>query len=238
MNCGRAAGTQAPHRSRRFARQAAASVQQARRRRRGWPPAPPHRLGPGSNVPVSTCDPRVGRPSCDRGTQGQSRCLIRTSGSRRDSLLEHPTASGHRPDQTERFEGHRETSRDGDPSSIRSRSAPPGKASPTSVVDYLVLNYDTVVEEALTIERIALSDGIAGGVTGWWNPETFDRPDLSARVLRLHGSVDWYEVADDPLPRRIGQRLQIQAMQNRRILIWPASMKYREVHPGATSPDP
>ena len=108
------------------------------------------------------------------------------------------------------------------------RPARPGKATPGSVVDYLVLNYDTVVEEALAIERIAFSDGIDGGVTGWWNPETFERGDLAARVLKLHGSVDWCEVADDPLPRRIGQKLQIQDMQDRRILIWPASTKYRE----------
>ena len=96
------------------------------------------------------------------------------------------------------------------------------------MVDYLVLNYDTVVEEALAIERIVFADGIDGGSTGWWNPETFKRGDLAARVLKLHGSVDWCEVPDDPLPRRIGQKLQIQDMQDRRILIWPASTKYRE----------
>ena len=112
------------------------------------------------------------------------------------------------------------------------------RLAPGSVVDYLVLNYDTVVEEALAIGRIAFSDGFDGGVTGWWNPETFGRPGSSARILRLHGSVDWYEVADDLLPRRIGQKLQIQAMQDRRILIWPASTKYREAHPRAASPDP
>ena len=108
------------------------------------------------------------------------------------------------------------------------RPARPGKADAGSVVDYLVLNYDTVVEDALAVERIRFSDGMDGGVTGWWNPDTFKRGDLAARVLKLHGSVDWCEVADDPLPRRIAQTLQIQDLQNRRILIWPASTKYRE----------
>ena len=103
-----------------------------------------------------------------------------------------------------------------------------GKAVPGSVVDYLVLNYDTVVEDALAIERIRFSDGIDGGVTGWWNPETFDRDDLAARVLKLHGSVDWCEVAGDYLPRRLAPNLQLQDMQDRRILIWPAATKYRE----------
>ena len=108
------------------------------------------------------------------------------------------------------------------------RPARPGKAAPGSVVDYLVLNYDTVVEDALAVERIRYSDGIDGGVTGWWNPNTFNRGDLAARVLKLHGSVDWCEVDEDPLPRRIAQNLQVQGMQDRRILIWPASMKYQE----------
>ena len=103
-----------------------------------------------------------------------------------------------------------------------------GKAVPGSIVDYLVLNYDTVVEDALAIERIPFSDGIDGGVTGWWNPETFDRNDLAARVLKLHGSVDWCEVPEDSLPRRIAPKLRVQDMQDRRILIWPASTKYRE----------
>ena len=42
-----------------------------------------------------------------------------------------------------------------------------GKVAPGSTVDYLVLNYDTVVEDALALERIPFSDGIDGGATGW-----------------------------------------------------------------------
>jgi hypothetical protein len=104
-----------------------------------------------------------------------------------------------------------------------------GKASPGHVVDYLVLNYDTAIEDALSLERVPYSDGIDGGVTGWWNPETFKRDGLAARVLKLHGSINWCEFPDDPLPRRVGPCLQIQAVDDdRRILIWPASTKYRE----------
>ena len=103
-----------------------------------------------------------------------------------------------------------------------------GKAVADSVVDYLVLNYDTVIEDALAIERIPYSDGIDGGVTGWWNPDTFDRENLAARVFKLHGSIDWCEVPEDPLPRRMAPNLQVQSMLERRILIWPASTKYRE----------
>ena len=103
-----------------------------------------------------------------------------------------------------------------------------GKAAPGSLVNYLVLNYDTVVEDALAVERIPFADGIDGGVTGWWNPDTFERENLAARVLKLHGSVNWCEISEDSLPRRIAPNLKVKDMQDRRILIWPASTKYRE----------
>jgi hypothetical protein len=103
-----------------------------------------------------------------------------------------------------------------------------GKSAPGQVVDYLVLNYDTAIEDALALERVPFSDGIDGGVTGWWNPRTFDRDGLAARVLKLHGSIDWCELPNDPLPRRIATSLRVQDAKDRRILIWPASTKYRE----------
>jgi hypothetical protein len=103
-----------------------------------------------------------------------------------------------------------------------------GKPAPGQIVDYLVLNYDTAIEDALALERVPYSDGIEGGVTGWWNPQTFDRDGLAARVLKLHGSINWCEFSNDPLPRRMGPCLQIQDANDRRVLIWPASTKYRE----------
>ena len=90
------------------------------------------------------------------------------------------------------------------------------------------MNYDTVLEDALALERVSFSDGLDGGVTGWWSPQTFDRVHLAARVFKLHGSINWCDFPDDPLPRRLGASLQIEDADNRRILIWPASTKYRE----------
>ncbi len=106
----------------------------------------------------------------------------------------------------------------------------PGKSPSGQTVDYLVLNYDTVVEDALALERVPFADGLDGGVTGWWRPdETFDREGLAARVFKLHGSINWCAFPNDPLPRRVGASLQIAGANERRILIWPASTKYREV---------
>jgi len=104
----------------------------------------------------------------------------------------------------------------------------PGKSTSGQAVDYLVLNYDTVLEDALALEQRPSSDGLDGGATGWWSPETFDRSGLAARVYKLHGSIDWCEFPGDPLPRRVAASLEIEAANERRILIWPASTKYRE----------
>lgn len=104
----------------------------------------------------------------------------------------------------------------------------PGKSSAAQTVDYLVLNYDTVIEDALALERIPFADGLDGGVTGWWSPTMFDRNGLAARVLKLHGSINWCELPEDPLPRRVGPSLRFAAATTQRLLIWPASTKYRE----------
>ncbi len=104
----------------------------------------------------------------------------------------------------------------------------PGKPSSSQTVNYLVLNYDTVLEDALALERIPYADGMDGGVTGWWSPSTFERDGLSAHVFKLHGSINWCEFEGGPLPRRVGANLQIAPVDDRRILIWPASTKYRE----------
>ena len=103
-----------------------------------------------------------------------------------------------------------------------------GKQAPGQIVDYLVLNYDNALEDALALERVPFADGIDGGATGWWNPQTFERENLAARVLKLHGSINWCEFEGDPLPRRVAASLGLAIGGDRRILIWPASTKYRE----------
>ncbi len=104
----------------------------------------------------------------------------------------------------------------------------PGKPPLNQPVDYLILNYDTLVEDALALERLPFADGLDGGVTGWWSPATFERGGLAARVMKLHGSINWCEFPNDHLPRRVAPCLKIQELGERRILIWPASTKYRE----------
>lgn len=108
------------------------------------------------------------------------------------------------------------------------RPVRPGKSDGLGCVDYLCLNYDTLIEDALALERISFSDGLEGGVTGWWNPAVYERDGLSSRVFKLHGSINWCEFDDDPLPRRVSDNVSVQSGGDKRTLIWPASTKYRE----------
>ena len=103
-----------------------------------------------------------------------------------------------------------------------------GKMSSAQPVDYLVLNYDTLIEDALGLERVRYADGLSGGATAWWDPSTFDAPALSARVIKLHGSLDWHQSEDHHSPRRIGRRLAADGQGESPVLIWPSTTKYQE----------
>lgn len=108
------------------------------------------------------------------------------------------------------------------------RPVRPGKAVGNQSVDYLVLNYDTLIEDSLALEKVPFADGLDGGVTGWWNEKTFSQDGLAARVLKLHGSINWSQFANETLPRRIPKTINDTGVKDQRIVIWPASTKYRE----------
>lgn len=108
------------------------------------------------------------------------------------------------------------------------RPSRPGRINLARPVDYLVLNYDTLIESSLALEKLRYADGMNGGISAWWDAATFEVGGLDARVLKLHGSIDWSEISDDPLPRRIAKSLTLPEGNDRKVLIWPASTKYRE----------
>jgi hypothetical protein len=108
------------------------------------------------------------------------------------------------------------------------RPVRPGRTVAARPVDYLVLNYDTLIESALALQKLRYADGMSGGNSAWWDTTTFEADGLAARILKLHGSIDWSEISGDPLPRRISKSLTLPAGNDRKVLIWPASTKYRE----------
>lgn len=104
----------------------------------------------------------------------------------------------------------------------------PGRNITTRPVDYLVLNYDTLIESALGLHKVAYADGMNGGACAWWDSTTFNVAGIAARVLKLHGSIDWAEIPNDPMPRRIANYCSLPTGYEQSVLIWPASTKYRE----------
>lgn len=108
------------------------------------------------------------------------------------------------------------------------RPSRPGRAVAVRPVDYLLLNYDTLIESALALQKLRYADGMNGGSSAWWDLATFDAEGLSARVIKLHGSIDWSEMTGEPLPRRIDKNLKLPSGKEQKVLIWPASTKYRE----------
>lgn len=99
---------------------------------------------------------------------------------------------------------------------------------PARRVDYFILNYDTLIEDSLALERITYCDGFSGGPTGWWEPNNFSSSNRNdARVFKVHGSIDWCLLEDDSLPRRIRQGINVEPV-NPHVLIYPAATKYQE----------
>lgn len=104
----------------------------------------------------------------------------------------------------------------------------PGKDNQPCTIDYLVMNYDTLIEDSLALSQLRYADGLEGGVSGWWNPSTFEQYNLDARVFKLHGSINWAEHPSSLTPLRIAPHLKCGQGQSTKIMIWPASTKYRE----------
>ena len=94
-------------------------------------------------------------------------------------------------------------------------------------VDYFILNYDTLIEDALGLERVTYCDGFTGAATGWWEPSGFRTNGKAARVFKIHGSIDWCLLKDDSLPRRIRSGIKTESDRNH-VLIYPAATKYQE----------
>ena len=103
-----------------------------------------------------------------------------------------------------------------------------GRPAAAQPVDYMVLNYDTILEDALALRNILYADGLYGGATGWWDPTTFDSRGLSARVIKVHGSIDWCQFRNESSPRRLGRSVESPLEVDLPVLIWPSSTKYQE----------
>lgn len=110
-----------------------------------------------------------------------------------------------------------------------------GRERSGSTINYFVLNYDTLLEDALALEKISFTDGFIGGSTAWWEPTRLslvehDPFDLQARIFKLHGSIDWIKPEGSDMPLRVRSALPRQEIvgDGEPVVIYPANIKYRE----------
>lgn len=106
-----------------------------------------------------------------------------------------------------------------------------------SPVPFFTLNYDSLLENALSMEGISYVDGFVGSRTAYWDPDNFgmiyldpfkktDR-DVQAKIYKLHGSIDWnlnMQESDNRI-MRLGSEF-FDSDPSRPSLIYPDSTKY------------
>ena len=101
-----------------------------------------------------------------------------------------------------------------------------------SPVSFFTTNYDTLLEDALSLCGIPTLDGFSGGAMAYWDPgEIFD-PQTTASgkyqaiIHKLHGSIDWFLNPENfVVRRRDGAGYPKEDSQN--LLIYPQATKYR-----------
>ncbi|EKN6389353.1 SIR2 family protein [Yersinia enterocolitica] len=88
-------------------------------------------------------------------------------------------------------------------------------------------NYDTLLEDALSLNKIPYWDGFSGGAVAYRNYRYGQSEPVSeakAYVVKMHGSIDWYQ-NDDGYLWRVRDR-DTYPQKNHRVLIYPQSTKY------------
>ena len=99
-----------------------------------------------------------------------------------------------------------------------------------STTTFFTTNYDTLLEDALTLNKIIVVDGFSGGAVGFWNAlsefSSQEGKSGSCRLYKLHGSVDWHYDSIQGLVRtRYGTNYLSDAAD---IMIYPQATKYVE----------
>ncbi|NPD65525.1 SIR2 family protein [Lichenicola cladoniae] len=100
---------------------------------------------------------------------------------------------------------------------------------PMRPLHFFTLNYDTLIEDALALERISFADGFSGGAMAYWSPETAYAETsaggrVTAHLVKLHGSIDWHAEPNGSVIRcREGCGYPDRAGN---VLIYPQATKY------------
>lgn len=94
-------------------------------------------------------------------------------------------------------------------------------------VNIFTTNYDTLLEDALALNKIPYWDGFSGGAVAH-RIQRYGEPIPSngqrANLIKMHGSIDWF-LCDDGHVWRVRSNDRYPEV-NRRVLIYPQATKY------------
>ncbi len=94
-------------------------------------------------------------------------------------------------------------------------------------VEFFTTNYDTLLEDALSLNQVPYTDGFCGGAVGFWDEKTFrDHQNIKAVVTKLHGSSDWYRPSVSPSPLLRVRYNDIYPDSGGEVMIYPQATKY------------
>lgn len=100
-------------------------------------------------------------------------------------------------------------------------------------VHFVTTNYDTLMEDALSLEQVNFADGFTGGGIAFWNEDVFriaqQQSATKAVVTKLHGSIDWYRAQSEAgqiFRVRHDERYPDRSNDSGSVVIYPQSTKY------------
>lgn len=101
-------------------------------------------------------------------------------------------------------------------------------------VEFITTNYDTLIEDALSLRCIPYVDGFRGGAVGFWDQGIYPDPmdsgtGLRANITKIHGSIDWAISPDQRIIRRRIGDLYPDGSDGQEVLIYPQATKYEFV---------
>ncbi|UNC91295.1 SIR2 family protein [Candidatus Contubernalis alkaliaceticus] len=97
---------------------------------------------------------------------------------------------------------------------------------PRSSISFFTTNYDTLMEDALALEKFNVNDGFNGAAIGFWDPEVSFNTSPGINIIKLHGSVDWIKDTKDGMIRN---RYGVNYLDHSScVIIYPQATKYIE----------
>jgi hypothetical protein len=106
-----------------------------------------------------------------------------------------------------------------------------GSPAVTQVV-IVTLNHDTLVEQLLARAGIDVVDGFGppDGDVRWYNDAQYDIPDARVKLIKLHGSIDWYDFkrGQDAIPAVLlrGEAAEAADAAGKRLNVWSVAPSF------------